>query len=68
MLFRSYLDTENAMNPEFAQQLGVDLNKLTYVQPGTIEEVGETIEKIVLMSRTSFAYRVLRDRVSSRSK
>ena len=47
----AYIDTENAMNPEFAQQLGVDLNKMIYVQPGTIEEVGETIEKIILMTR-----------------
>ena len=47
----AYIDTENAMHPEFATQLGVDLSKMIYVQPGTIEEVGETIEKIVLMTR-----------------
>lgn len=47
----AYLDTENAMHPEFATQLGVDLSKMIYVQPGTIEEVGETIEKIILMTR-----------------
>ncbi len=47
----AYLDTENAMHPEFAAQLGVDLSKMIYVQPGTIEEVGETIEKIILMTR-----------------
>jgi recombination protein RecA len=47
----AYLDTENAMHPEFASQLGVDLSKMIYVQPGTIEEVGETIEKIILMVR-----------------
>ena len=47
----AYIDTENAMSPEFAEQLGVDLNKLIYLQPGTIEEVGETIEKIILMTR-----------------
>lgn len=47
----AYIDTENAMHPEFATQLGVDLGKMIYVQPGTIEEVGETIQKIILMTR-----------------
>jgi recombination protein RecA len=42
-----YLDTENALNPEFATQIGVDLTKLVYSQPGTVEEVGETIEKTI---------------------
>ena len=47
----AYLDTENAMNPDFMMQLGVDLNKLIYVEPGTIEQVGETIEKIIVNVR-----------------
>lgn len=45
------LDTENAFNADFARQLGVDVNKMIYVQPGTIEEVGESIEKIILLTR-----------------
>ena len=46
-----YIDTENAINSDFMKQLGVDINKLVYCQPGTIEEVGETIEKVILMTR-----------------
>lgn len=45
------LDTENAVNPDFLNRIGVDVSKLVYVQPGTIEEVGETIEKLVIMTR-----------------
>ena len=51
----AYIDTENAMHPEFAKQLGVDLNKMIYLQPGTIEEVGETIEKVILLTRQKAA-------------
>ena len=46
-----YLDAENAMSPEFAQQIGVDLRKMIYLQPGTVEEAGEQIEKMILMTR-----------------
>lgn len=48
-----YIDTENAANPEFMQQLGVDLTKLVYLQTGTIEKTFETIEKVIISSRTS---------------
>lgn len=47
-----YLDTENAASPAFMKQIGVDLGKLVYVQPGTIEEVGENIEKIITNIRS----------------
>jgi recombination protein RecA len=47
----AYIDTENAMNPDFATQIGVDLKKLVYLQPGTVEEVGEQIQKMILMTR-----------------
>ena len=47
----AYLDTENAMNPEFALKIGVDLKKLIYLQPGTVEECGQAIEKMILMTR-----------------
>lgn len=42
-----YLDTENASNPDFMQRIGVDLEKLIYVQPGTIEKSFEIIEGII---------------------
>lgn len=47
-----YIDTENACNPDFMRRVGVDLNKMVYLQPGTIEEVGENIEKAIIMTRT----------------
>ncbi len=46
-----YLDTENASNPDFMRRIGVDLEKLIYVQPGTIEKAFEIIENIVLTLR-----------------
>lgn len=47
----AYIDTENALNPEFATQIGVDLKKLVYLQPGTVEDVGEAIVKMIVMTR-----------------
>jgi recombination protein RecA len=47
----AYLDSENAMNPEFAQQIGVDLKRMIYIQPGTVEEAGAAIEKMILLTR-----------------
>jgi recombination protein RecA len=45
------IDTENALNPSFAKQVGVDLGTLLYLQPGTIESVFEAIEKCIGASR-----------------
>lgn len=42
-----YLDTENAANPDFMRRVGVDLEKLVYVQPGTIENAFEIIEGVI---------------------
>ena len=42
-----YLDTENAANPDFMKRIGVDLEKLIYVQPGTIEKSFEIIENVI---------------------
>jgi recombination protein RecA len=42
-----YIDTENAANPDFMRRIGVNLEKLIYVQPGTIEKSFETIEAII---------------------
>jgi recombination protein RecA len=47
----AYIDTENAMMPEFAKQIGVDLKKMIYLQPGTVEEVDDAIVKMILMTR-----------------
>lgn len=46
-----YIDTENAANPSFMKSVGVDLDKLVYVQAGTTEEVFETIEKCINVAR-----------------
>lgn len=45
------IDTENALNPQFAEQVGLDLKKLVYSQPGSIEEVFETIERTIVLAR-----------------
>jgi len=47
----AYIDVENAMNPEFMEAIGVDLKRLIYLQPGTVEEVQEAILKMILMTR-----------------
>jgi len=47
----AYIDTENAMTPEFAKAIGVDLKKMIYLQPGTVEEVEAAILKMILMTR-----------------
>lgn len=46
-----YLDTESAANPDFMKRLGVDISKLVYLQPGSIEECYEAIEKTMVMAR-----------------
>ena len=47
-----YIDTENAASPEFMEQLGLDTkNNFMYVQPGTIEEVFENIERLIGLIR-----------------
>lgn len=46
-----YIDTENAANPDFMKRVGLDLSQLVYLQPGSIEECYEAIEKTMLMAR-----------------
>lgn len=46
-----YADEENALNPDFCQRVGVDINKLVYLQCGSVEAVGEQIEKIIILAR-----------------
>lgn len=54
-----YIDTENAASPAFMEQLGVNISQLVYLQPGTIEEVGELIEKTILMARAKAKNRLI---------
>lgn len=49
------MDTENAFNPAFGQQVGVDLKSLVYLQPNTIEKTFETVERIIVSARASNA-------------
>jgi len=46
-----YLDTENASNPDFMRRIGVDLDRLIYIQPGTVEKAFETIEDVIKVLR-----------------
>ncbi len=46
-----YIDTENAANSDFMKRIGVDIAKLVYLQPGTIEECFEAVEKTITMAR-----------------
>ncbi len=42
-----YLDTESSMNRQFAQAIGVDISVMIYSQPDYLEQVYESVEKIV---------------------
>ena len=53
------LDTENAAAPEFWKSLGVDLKNLLYVQTDTVEDIFETMERIVGLVRKSEKDRML---------
>lgn len=54
-----YIDEENALNPEFAQRVGLDLNRLVYLQCGSVEAVGENIEKVINLARAKDVKRVI---------
>jgi recombination protein RecA len=41
------LDTENAVNPEFFRAVGLDLTKMVYATPETVEDIFTMIEKII---------------------
>lgn len=42
-----YLDTESSMNRQFAKAIGVDISMMMYSQPDYLEQLYESIEKIV---------------------
>jgi len=46
--FVAYIDIENSLDPDYAQNIGVDLDKLYLSQPGTAEQAFYTIEEFVL--------------------
>ncbi len=48
-----YIDTENAMNEEFARCIGIDVSKMLYVQLETVEDIFEVIENIITKVRES---------------
>lgn len=41
------IDSENALNPDFARSIGVKIEELVYLQLDTCEEVGEAIETVI---------------------
>jgi len=48
-----FIDTENAIHEEFLTAIGIDLEKLLYIQTETIEDIFEIIENIILKVRES---------------
>jgi len=48
-----YIDTENAMNEEFAKCIGIDVSKMLYIQLETVEDIFEVIENIITKVRES---------------
>jgi len=42
-----YFDAESAMDPEFVRKIGVDVNRMIYVQAASVEFVLETIESLL---------------------
>jgi recombination protein RecA len=41
------IDTENAVNQDFFNAIGLDFNRVVYSQPDTVEQIFEIIEKII---------------------
>ena len=48
-----YIDTENALSKDFLQAIGVDVEKMLYVQLDTVEQIFQTIEQTVTTIRES---------------
>ena len=48
-----YIDTENALNEEFARAIGIDVSKMLYIQLETVEEIFDVIENIIMKVRES---------------
>lgn len=48
-----YIDTENALSRDFLEAIGVDVEKMLYVQLDTVEQIFQTIEQIITTIRES---------------
>jgi recombination protein RecA len=48
-----YIDTENAMNEDFLRAIGIDLNKMLYIQLEAIEDIFDVIENIIAKVKES---------------
>ena len=48
-----YIDTENALNVDFLNAIGVDMEKMLYVQLETVEDIFQAIEDIIEKVRAS---------------
>lgn len=48
-----FIDTENAVPPEFFNAIGIDLKKMLYIPMETMEDIFDTIETLVEKVRTS---------------
>lgn len=46
-----YIDTENAMNEDFAKCIGIDVSQMLYIQLETVEDIFEVIENIITKVR-----------------
>lgn len=46
-----FIDSENSVSHEFLSAIGVDLDKLVYVQLDTIEDIFQTVENIITKVR-----------------
>jgi len=48
-----YIDTESAVSIDFLRVIGVDVNKLIYIQLETLEDVYQTVEDLIFKIRES---------------
>lgn len=50
-----YIDAEYKLDPEYAASLGVDMKRLIYVQPESLEDAMEAINKVVAFAKAKRA-------------
>lgn len=48
-----YIDTESALSRQFMQVIGVDLNKMIYIHLTTVQDIFDTVQKMITKIRTS---------------
>ena len=54
-----FIDTEYAVSPEFLGAIGVDVDKMLYVNVNTVEDIFDSIENIIAKVRTSTKNRLV---------